>query len=120
VARILVVDDEAEIAAMMRDMLESAGYEVAAGESAQVALALLDTARFDGIVSDLRMPDMDGAAFFREVSARHPALARRMLFVTGDTLSPDAREFLRTARGASLEKPFSKDDLLERVARLVA
>jgi two-component system NtrC family sensor kinase len=119
VARILVVDDETEIAAMMRDMLESAGYEVAAGESAQVALALLDTARFDGIVSDLRMPDMDGAAFFREVSARHPALARRMLFVTGDTLSPDAREFLRTARGASLEKPFSKADLLERVARLV-
>ncbi|WP_280152231.1 PAS domain S-box protein [Piscinibacter sp. XHJ-5] len=119
VARILVVDDEPEISALMRDMLERAGYEVASGESAAVALELLDTARFDAIVSDLRMPDMDGAAFRREVLARHPELARRMLFVTGDTLSPNAREFLKSARSESLEKPFSKEDLLARVARLL-
>jgi two-component system NtrC family sensor kinase len=42
-----------------------------------------------------------------------------MLFVTGDTLSPDAREFLRSARCASLDKPFSKADLLARVAELL-
>ena len=120
VARILVVDDEPQIASMMRDMLESAGYEVAAGESAAVALELLDTARFDAIVSDLRMPDMDGAAFWREVQTRHPSLTRRMLFVTGDTLSPNAREFLKSARTESLEKPFSKEDLLARVADLLS
>jgi CheY-like chemotaxis protein len=120
VARLLVVDDEVEIASLMRDMLESAGYEVVSGESAAVALELLDTARFDAIVSDLRMPDMDGAAFWQEVSTRHPALARRMLFVTGDTLSPNAAEFLRTSRSIGLEKPFSKADLLDRVAKLLA
>jgi two-component system NtrC family sensor kinase len=42
-----------------------------------------------------------------------------MLFVTGDTLSPDAREFLRGARCASLDKPFSRADLLARVAELL-
>jgi two-component system NtrC family sensor kinase len=42
-----------------------------------------------------------------------------MLFVTGDTLSPDAREFLRSARCASLDKPFSKADLLAKVAALL-
>ncbi|MBC8057552.1 MAG: PAS domain S-box protein, partial [Rhizobiales bacterium] len=111
-ARVLVVDDEPELADVMREMLESAGYEVATAESGDVALELLATARFDAIVSDLRMPDMDGAGLWREVFKRHPSLARNMLFVTGDTLSPDAREFLRGARCASLDKPFSKADLL--------
>jgi len=118
-ARLLVVDDEADLAALMRDMLESAGYDVATAESGAVALELLDTARFDAIVSDLRMPDMDGAGLWREVSARHPELAGRMLFVTGDTLSPDARQFLKTSKGLSLDKPFSKADLLGRVAALL-
>ena len=117
--RLLVVDDEPELADVMRDMLESAGYEVATAESGAVALELLATARFDAIVSDLRMPDMDGAGLWREISARHPQLARSMVFVTGDTLSPDAREFLRSARCASLDKPFSKADLLARVADLL-
>ena len=81
---------------------------------------MLETARFDAIVSDLRMPDIDGAALWREVSRRRPRLARHMLFVTGDTLSPDAREFLKEARCTGLDKPFSKADLLARVAALVA
>jgi len=117
--RVLVVDDEAELAELMREMLETAGYDVATAESGAVALELLATARFDAIVSDLRMPDIDGAALWREVAARHPALSRSMLFVTGDTLSPDAREFLRSSRCASLDKPFSKADLLARVAALL-
>ena len=117
--RVLVVDDEAELAAVMREMLESAGYEVATAESGAIALEMLATARFDAIVSDLRMPNMDGAGLWREVSARHSHLARSMLFVTGDTLSPDAREFLRSACCASLDKPFSKTNLLARVAELL-
>ena len=118
-ARVLVVDDEAELSDLMRDMLESAGYDVATAEAGEVALELLDTARFDAIVSDLRMPGVDGAALWDEVSRRHPALARRMLFVTGDTLSPDVREFLRTAQCAALDKPFTKEELLARVGALL-
>jgi len=119
-ARVLVVDDEAELADLMREMLESAGYEVATAESGAVALELLKTARFDGIVSDLRMPDIDGAGLWREVVSLHPQLTRRMLFVTGDTLSPEAREFLRHSHCPSLDKPFSKADLLARLAELLA
>jgi two-component system NtrC family sensor kinase len=66
------------------------------------------------------MPDMDGATLWREVDQRHPGLSQRMLFVTGDTLSPGAREFLRQARCNGLDKPFSKGDLLAAVAQLVA
>ncbi len=118
--RILVVDDEPEIAKLMCDMLESVGYEVAIAESGAVALALLEMARFDAIVSDLRMPDMDGSTLWQEVVLRHATLAHRMLFVTGDTLSPDARDFLRKARCPGLDKPFSKSDLLARMAEILA
>jgi PAS domain S-box-containing protein len=118
-ARLLVVDDEPEIVDLLRSMLESAGYEVASAESGEVAIALLDEARFDAIVSDLRMPDIDGAGLWRAVRERHPLLARRMVFVTGDTLSPGARAFLDEAHCASLEKPFVKQELLEAVQRVL-
>jgi len=111
-ARVLVVDDEVEIGELLRAMLESAGYEVANADSGLVALELLAEARFDAIVSDLRMPGMDGAALWREVRERHPALARRMLFVTGDTLSAGASQFLDQTGCARLEKPFAKAELL--------
>jgi PAS domain S-box-containing protein len=120
VSRVLVVDDEAEIADLVRAMLEGAGYDVATAESGAVALELLGMAHFDAIVSDLRMPDMDGSALWRAVSTRHPHLAQRILFVTGDTLSPGARQFLADTHCPSLDKPFNKADLLARVGALLA
>jgi PAS domain S-box-containing protein len=118
-ARVLIVDDETEIAELIGEMLGGAGYEVMTAESGAVALAMLAEARFDAIVSDLHMPDIDGAQLWREVRAQYPALARRMLFVTGDTLSPIARQFLEEARCDSLNKPFSKPELLARVTALL-
>jgi two-component system NtrC family sensor kinase len=80
-----------------------------------VALELLSEARFDAIVSDVRMPDLDGAALWRAVRERQPHLARRLLFVTGDTLSPQARQVLEETSCASLDKPFVNADLLAAV-----
>ena len=117
---ILVVDDTRSMRAMVAAVLEGAGYEVATAESGAVALELLHEAHFDAVVSDLRMPDMDGAALWREISLRHPELAHRILFVTGDTLSPNAREFLRESRCASLDKPFSKPELIAKVQSLLS
>ena len=88
-------------------------------ESGAVALELLDAARFDAVVSDLRMPDMDGAMLWRHICERHPSLCTRLLFVTGDTLSPDAAESLRLSGCDGLDKPFSKADLLIKVAAML-
>lgn len=118
--RVLVVDDEPEVTAMMRDALEAAGYEVATAESGLVALALLDESRFDAAVSDLRMPDMDGAALWRAIRARDPELARRFLFVTGDALSPLVSDFRRESGAEGIEKPFTADDLVQRVSAFAA
>jgi len=119
-ARVLVVDDESQIADLMHDFLDSAGYEVAIAESGAVALELLKEARFDAIVSDLRMPDVDGAALWRAVRARDPQLAQRMVFVTGDTLSPSARAFLDQTRCLSLDKPFTKAELLRALREVLS
>jgi two-component system NtrC family sensor kinase len=118
--RVLVVDDEPELAAMMRDALEAAGYEVATAESGAVALALLDEGRFDAIVSDLRMPDIDGRALWRAIRERDRELAGRFVFVTGDTLSPLANDFRRESGADGLEKPFTAADLVQRVQRCTA
>ena len=118
-SRVLVVDDEPEIADLVRAMLEGAGHEVATAETGELALALLDEGRFDAIVSDLQMPQMDGASLWREVRQRQPQLAARMLFVTGDTLSPNAAAFLSEAGCSALAKPFSKADLLAQVSRVL-
>jgi PAS domain S-box-containing protein len=119
VARLLVVDDEPEVVAMLRDMLERAGYEVAVAESGAVALEMIGAATFDAVVSDLRMPDMDGAELCQQIAQREPRLGQRILFVTGDTLSRDTRAFLTSAGCGTLEKPFTKADLLARVTELL-
>jgi two-component system NtrC family sensor kinase len=118
--RVLVVDDEPELASMMRDALEAAGHEVVTAESGAVALALLDETRFDAVVSDLRMPDTDGCALWAAVRERDPGLARRFVFVTGDTLSPLPGEVRRDSGAEVLEKPFTASDLAERVRRCLA
>ncbi len=118
--RVLVVDDEPELADLMRAMLEGAGLEVATAESGAVALELLREARFDAVVSDLRMPDMDGPTLWRAVCAQEPALGQRMLFVSGDTLSDTAQQWLQAQRLPSLDKPFTNEELLAAVRLLLA
>lgn len=102
---------------MMRDALEAEGYEVVSAESGAVALALLDEGRFDAVVSDLRMPDIDGRALWRAIRERDRTLAARFVFVTGDTLSPLASDFRRESGVEGLEKPFTPADLVQRVRR---
>jgi two-component system NtrC family sensor kinase len=117
--RVLVVDDEAEVSGLMRDVLEQAAFDVAEAESGAVALELLDAARFDAIVSDLRMPDMDGVALWNAVRKKHPVLASRVVFVTGDTLSAAAAEFMRRTGCVCVDKPFVPAELVAQVQAAV-
>jgi CheY-like chemotaxis protein len=85
-ARILVVDDEPEILAIVEEILRRDGHAVELAAGGCEALRLLEARAYDLIVSDLRMPDGDGRELRRALADRHPDLARRMLFLTGDTL----------------------------------
>ena len=70
---------------------------------------------YDLIVCDLKMPRLDGTAFYRQLEADHAALARRVLFVTGDVAGTEAERFLEETGCRWLPKPFRLKDLL-RVA----
>ena len=117
--RVLVVDDEIAIADMVDDILSNAGYDVVKRYDSREALALLQTESFDVVLSDMRMPGLDGPAFFTELKKLKPALAKNMAFITGDALSKDVVEFLSATAQPHLEKPVTPNELLKLVADLM-
>jgi CheY-like chemotaxis protein len=100
---ILVVDDEPEIREMLAEILRGADHEVTTAASGREALARIAVERFDVVVTDIRMPDIDGRALFQQIRERWPRLASRVVFVTGDTLTPALREFVTTAAARDRE-----------------
>jgi putative two-component system response regulator len=113
-SRILVIDDEAVIRMLVVEILESVGYDVTSAESAEVALALLEDADFDLVVSDVIMPGLSGLELLESVRARRASLP--VVLVTGagtyDTLS---QALTRGAAGL-VTKPFAHADLQAAVA----
>lgn len=118
--RILVVDDEPVIAGLLAEMLMADGHEVDAVHSGQAALERLADHTYDLIVSDLRMPVLDGRGLYRELEFRHPTMLRRILFVTGSALDPGNEEFLKATRVPWLGKPFTMADLRRMTQKLLA
>jgi two-component system cell cycle sensor histidine kinase/response regulator CckA len=114
--RVLVVEDEPALAAAVSEALADAGFEVdRAGDGAE-GLTRLTEASYDLIVCDLKMPRIDGMQFYRAMAAATPALARRVIFVTGDVAGTEAGRFLEETACRWLSKPFRLGDLL-RAAR---
>ncbi len=116
---VLVVDDESEIRETLAEILSLDGHRVETAASGREALARLSSARYDAIITDIRMPDLDGCALFQEIEGRWPALASRVVFITGDTLTPALREFARVAGRPIIEKPFLPVDVRRTLAEVV-
>ena len=104
---VLVVDDEPNIVDLLKMVLTQDGYEVATATNGQEALERIAARSYDLILSDMRMPGMDGREFFETVKKQNPALAHRIVFVTGDTVSPDTQAFFNDTGNCWLSKPFS-------------
>jgi CheY-like chemotaxis protein len=118
--RLLIVDDDPEIALTLAEMLEPDGHAIDIAENGAEALERLAGQSFDLIISDLRMPDMDGPSLYRRLVRERPELARRMVFVTGDTLGADLTGFLGEIGARVLEKPLDPDEISRKVQTLLA
>jgi PAS domain S-box-containing protein len=114
-AAVLVVEDEAALATAVVAALVDAGMRVDHAGDGEDALARLRAADYDAVVCDLKMPRVDGIAFYRALAATTPRLARRVIFVTGDVLGADAERFLEETGCRWLAKPFRLADLLRAV-----
>jgi len=117
---ILVVDDEAEIREALADILLGERHRVVTATSGREALERLSAGHFDVILTDVRMPDIDGRALYHEIERRWPGRARRVVFVTGDTLASALREFVHASGRPVIEKPFLPSEVRRVVAELTA
>lgn len=112
---VLVVDDEADLAGLLRALLEGAGYRVAVAGDGRAALRLLGAGRYDLVLSDLMMPYLDGAGLAAAMRA-DPALRAIPLVLLSAAPAAAARA---APCAAFLPKPFDVAQVLATVARLL-
>ena len=105
--RALLVEDERVVGDLLAEFLTLEGYAVDRATNGREALELVRRQTYAVIISDVRMPDVDGPALYYELLSASPALTRRMVFVTGDIMSPETRRFLDETCLRYLEKPFT-------------
>ncbi|MCX8156269.1 MAG: response regulator [Verrucomicrobiae bacterium] len=116
---ILVLDDEPTITEMVSEMLSILGCRTVGCTVPAQALELLQKRHFDLILSDIRMPEMDGRQFYAAVRQQNPALAGRILFLTGDTVNEETRAFLKSVGNHHLGKPFQLEALRRAILEIV-
>jgi PAS domain S-box-containing protein len=119
-AHILVVDDEPEVAQLLIEILQRDGHRVDRANSGREALTRLRHGEVDLILCDLRMPDLDGPALYRELTAQRPELLSRIVFITGDTLGGDMTGFLTETGVRVLEKPLDPTGVSTKIEALLA
>ena len=108
--RVLIVEDDEVFRRPLQRALEAAGYEVVAVPSGEDALAVLDRSAVDLLLTDHRLPGMDGVQLITRSKAMHPALA--VIVMTAHGTAESAVDARRRGADAYLVKPFAMPDLL--------
>ncbi|MBM3262279.1 MAG: response regulator [candidate division Zixibacteria bacterium] len=117
--RILIIDDEPAILDFLTSTFRQNGYTVDAVLSGSDGMAHIDRTQYDLALLDIRLPDSDGKQLYREIIARRPELEKRIIFITGDTVSQDTLDFVRQTGNPCLTKPFDIERLRLMVADLI-
>jgi DNA-binding response OmpR family regulator len=112
---ILLLEDERELAVMLREHLESLFYRVTWVEHGADGLRALMTRDYDVIICDMVMPTMPGDMFFYAVQRLKPHLCARFIFITAHRGNPKVNDFLSQMSSRVLHKPFHLDDLLDAI-----
>jgi two-component system response regulator AtoC len=112
---ILVVDDEERLADVLAAALEDLGYRATAVHSARAALIALEQTRFDLVLTDLRLPVMDGRALLREVRSRWPEVP--VIIITAFAAVRDAVDLVKEGAFDYIAKPFEIDDVSATIRR---
>jgi two-component system NtrC family sensor kinase len=104
--RVLIVDDEPGIVDVLKQALDGKGFQTETAGNGVEALSRLASNEYDLIISDICMPEMNGEKLHAAIGERYPHLQDRIIFVTGDTVSPSSRNFLEQSGARWLNKPF--------------
>lgn len=118
--RILVVDDEQAIVDLVAEMLRGEEHHISLALNANEALDKLSQQDFDCIISDIRMPEMDGRELYCRVKELKPETAEKLIFITGDLLNDATEKFVSESGIPFLKKPFTAQELRQSVHRILA
>jgi two-component system NtrC family sensor kinase len=116
---ILVVDDEPVIVNLLEDFFKRKGFTVMTAESGSEALSKLNESDVELIITDIKMPEMDGKKFYNEIKDSKPELLSKLLFITGDTMNSETRAFLKDIKGNYLRKPFSFEEITQVINNII-
>ncbi len=116
---ILIVDDEPEVAEVLAELLAIDGHQSEIAANGAIALERLRQSAPDLIISDLRMPVLDGPGLYRALEASGHALRHRFVFITGDVLSPQTRAFLERSQVPALAKPYVLADVRSVLSQIL-
>ena len=112
---LLFVDDETELRTLMAERLRECGFEVTEADSGEAALELLDQFAFDILITDLRLPGIDGGALVEEAVGRYPGIVA--LVITGYGTVRDAVDTIKRGASDFIAKPFQFDELMHHLQR---
>lgn len=117
-ARILAVDDEEVIGYLFQRIGMNLGLHVDWVTSGEKALRMMQDEEYDVILSDFRLPEMNGESFYQEIHNRDPHMISRLIFVTGDSLNSRTLSFFKKQHIPYLTKPFDLDLLQDLIVKL--
>jgi two-component system, cell cycle sensor histidine kinase and response regulator CckA len=109
---LLVVDDEASLRTFLSEALTEAGFLVEKASTGEEAIDLLAKNKYDALISDIKMPGINGRELHNYIRKHNPEIAEKIIFITGDVLNKETESFLRITNNRFIEKPFNVDTLI--------
>ena len=110
--RVLIIEDEPQILDTLREILIRQGHRVDTAVDGWRGLEMALKHDYNIVLSDIRMPYLDGLGLYQALQRKRPKMIKRLAFITGDTLAAEIQSFIADTRLPYLEKPFLPDDVL--------
>jgi CheY-like chemotaxis protein len=118
-ARILVVDDEDNLRDVLVEVLKRDGHEVDAAADGAEGLRRAEALRYDLVLTDLRMPGLEGPALYQALRARYAEPPPRVIFMSANAGIAEYADFLASTGEPALEKPFNLADMRQVVLQVL-
>jgi len=117
--QILVVEDEPTIGRVCSQTLIGEGFEVDIAVNGSIAEHMIEEKKYDLLLIDIRTPVMNGTQLYQWITERHPELANRVIFTTGELLGSASEKFIEQSGRPFLPKPFTPDILKAMVKEAI-
>ena len=103
---------------LLNEVLSMAGHRVETARNGRHALDKILSTGYDAVISDLKMPGLDGSGLYDSVCREKPEMAHRFVFSTGDMANPATRDFFQKTGCPCLAKPFDLETVRETLDQI--